>query len=40
LLAGAVVTHLRNHDGPREAAPAVVCAVLVAGYLVALIGTS
>jgi hypothetical protein len=35
-----VVTHLRNHDGPREAAPAVVCAVLVAGYLVALIGTS
>jgi hypothetical protein len=40
LLAGAVVTHLRNHDGPREVAPAVVCAVLVAGYLVALIGTS
>ena len=40
LLAGAVVTHLRNHDGPREAAPAVVCVVLVAGYLAALIGTS
>lgn len=40
LLAGAVLTHLRNHDGPREAAPAVVCVVLVAGYLAALIGTS
>jgi hypothetical protein len=40
LLAGAVVTHLRNHDGPREVAPAVVCAVLVSGYLAALIGTA
>ena len=40
LLAGAVVAHLRSHDGPREAAPAVVSVVLVAGYLVALIGTS
>ena len=40
LLAGAVVTHLRNHDGPREVAPAVVCLVLVAGYLAALVGTS
>jgi hypothetical protein len=40
LLAGAVVTHLRDHDGPREVAPAVICAVLVAGYLAALIGTS
>ena len=40
LLAGALVTHLRNHDGPRELAPAVVCVVLVAGYLAALIGTS
>jgi uncharacterized membrane protein YphA (DoxX/SURF4 family) len=39
LLAGAAVTHLRNHDGPREAAPAVVCVVLVAGYFAALIGT-
>ena len=29
--AGAVVTHLRNGDGPREVAPAVVCGVLVAG---------
>ena len=40
LLAGAVFTHLRNHDGPRQVAPAVVCLVLVAGYLVALVGTS
>ena len=40
LLAGAMVTHLRNHDGPREVAPAVVSAALVAGYLAALIGTS
>ena len=40
LLAGAVVTHLRNHDRPRQVAPAVVCVVLVAGYLTALIGTS
>jgi hypothetical protein len=40
LLAGAMVTHQRNHDGPREVAPAVVCAALVAGYLAALIGTA
>jgi hypothetical protein len=40
LLAGAVVMHLRNRDRPRQVAPAVVCVVLVAGYLVALIGTS
>jgi hypothetical protein len=33
LLAGAVITHVRNRDGIRELAPAVVCAVLVAGYL-------
>lgn len=38
LLAGAIATHWRNHDGPREAAPAVVCVVLVAGYLAALLG--
>ncbi|TWP49462.1 invasion protein [Lentzea tibetensis] len=36
LLAGAVITHLRKGDGPRKFAPALVCAVLVAGYLVAL----
>jgi hypothetical protein len=40
LLAGAMVTHLRKHDEPRQVAPAVVCVVLVAGYLAALIGTS
>jgi hypothetical protein len=36
LLAGAVITHLRNRDGGRELLPAAVCAALVAGYLVAL----
>jgi hypothetical protein len=40
LLAGAMVTHMRNHDSAREVAPSVVCAMLVAGYLAALIGTS
>jgi len=36
LLGGAVVTHLRNGDGPRKLAPAVLCGLLVAAYLVAL----
>ncbi|MEV4145478.1 DoxX family protein [Amycolatopsis sp. NPDC049691] len=36
LLAGALVTHVRNRDRGRDLVPAVVCAVLVAGYLVAL----
>ncbi|MFC0430896.1 DoxX family protein [Kutzneria buriramensis] len=36
LLAGAVITHMRNHDRGRDLVPAIVCAVLVAGYLVAL----
>ena len=36
LLAGALVTHVRNRDGIRDLVPALVCAVLVAGYLVAL----
>ena len=36
LLAGALVTHVRNHDRARDLVPALVCAVLVAGYLVAL----
>lgn len=36
LLAGALVTHLRNHDQGRDLVPALVCTVLVAGYLVAL----
>ncbi|WP_235029213.1 DoxX family protein [Streptomyces sp. 3213.3] len=37
LLAGAVVVHLRKGDPVAELAPAVVCAVLVASYLAALI---
>jgi DoxX-like family len=37
LLAGAVATHLRHGGGIREIAPALVCALLVAGYLAALI---
>ena len=36
LLAGALITHVRNHDRGRDLVPAIVCAVLVAGYLVAL----
>lgn len=40
LLAGALVTHVRNSDRPRRYAPALVCAVLAAGYLVALSGTT
>ena len=40
LLAGAMVTHLRNRDGAREVAPSVVCAALVAGYLAALAGAT
>ncbi|WP_200208004.1 DoxX family protein [Micromonospora coerulea] len=34
LLGGAVVVHLRKGDGPRKYAPAVVCGLLVATYLV------
>lgn len=36
LLAGALRTHVRIGDGARALAPALVCASLVAGYLVAL----
>ncbi|MFI9383564.1 alpha/beta hydrolase fold domain-containing protein [Kutzneria sp. NPDC052558] len=36
LLAGALITHVRNHDRGRDLVPATICAVLVAGYLVAL----
>jgi hypothetical protein len=36
LLAGALVTHVRNRDGIRDLVPAPVCAGLVAGNLVAL----
>ncbi|GGU15308.1 DoxX family protein [Lentzea flava] len=38
LLAGALIVHARNHDRGRELVPAIVCAVLVVGYLVALGG--
>jgi hypothetical protein len=38
LLAGAVVAHLRNGDRPRLLAPALVAALLVAAYLVTLLG--
>ena len=34
LLAGACVTHLRNGDGPREIAPAVVMTAVLVSYLV------
>lgn len=38
LLVGAVVTHLREGDGPRKFAPAVVCGLLVAAYLMTRLG--
>jgi hypothetical protein len=34
LLGGAVIVHLRKGDGPRKLAPAVVCGLLVAAFLV------
>jgi hypothetical protein len=34
LMAGAGVTHLRNGDGPREIAPAVVMTAVLVSYLV------
>ena len=40
LLAGALMTHLRNGDGVRRYALAVLCAALVVVYLVALYGAS
>lgn len=40
LLAGALATHVRNHDVARALVPAVACALLVAGYLAALFGTA
>jgi hypothetical protein len=36
LLTGALITHVRNRDGLRELAPAVVCALLVGAYLLVL----
>ena len=38
LLAGALVTHVRQRHGSRKYAPVIVCGVLVAGYLAALNG--
>ncbi|MER6128511.1 DoxX family protein [Streptomyces sp. NPDC001795] len=38
LLAGAVTTHVRKGDGPPKLVPAVMCAALVAWYLVVLAG--
>jgi uncharacterized membrane protein YphA (DoxX/SURF4 family) len=38
LLAGALITHIRQGDEPRKYAPVIVCGVLVAGYLAALNG--
>lgn len=40
LLAGALITHVRNRDELGELAPAVVCALLVAGYLAVLSGAA
>lgn len=39
LLAGAVMTHLRNGDGPKEIAPAVVLGAVAVGYLALIVGT-
>ena len=38
LLAGAVLAHLRNRDQPRLLAPALVAGLLVAAYLVTVLG--
>ena len=38
LLAGAVLAHLRHRDQPRLLAPALVAGLLVAAYLITLIG--
>jgi hypothetical protein len=40
LLAGALTTHVRNHDAARALVSAAVCAMLVAGYLAALFGAA
>lgn len=40
LLGGAVVAHLREGDGPRKFAPAVVCGLLIAAYLVAVLSAT
>ena len=38
LLGGALVTHLRNGDGPREIAPAVVLGLATLSYLLLVVG--
>jgi hypothetical protein len=38
LLGGAVLTHLRNGDGPKEVAPAVVLGAITAGYVALVVG--
>jgi DoxX-like family len=39
LLAGAIVAHLRNGDGVRELAPAVVLVLVTLGFLLLVIGS-
>ncbi|GAB3571002.1 DoxX family protein [Amycolatopsis endophytica] len=36
LLAGAVITHVRNRDRVRKLVPSLICGLLVAGHLTAL----
>ncbi len=38
LLGGALVTHLRNGDGLREIAPAIVLGLIALGYLLLVVG--
>jgi len=40
LLGGAVVAHVRAGDGPKKFGPAVICGVLTAAYLVALLAAT
>jgi DoxX-like family len=40
LLGGALVVHLRKGDGPRKFAPALVCGLLVAAYLILQVGAT
>ena len=39
LLAGAIVAHLRNGDGIREIAPAVVLGLVSLGFLLLVVGS-
>ena len=38
LLAGAILTHLRNGDGPKEIAPALVLGAVAVGYVILRVG--